>query len=218
MGAVSVMAAPGILHPCSRASLQSSAMRRVLHDGQIPRPLRVKAIRKSCPHSSQRARAKPYAKSAGAGAAQAGAEIVARQRELDLEVQRKLDEEKRRPEEGLRKHVSGEQALRLRGQDHLSDFPSEKFTIYAYCSRGHSAGVDREKVSNAEIQTLTSRPRCSECGGREISISIVYTGARELHHGKGAGSKARSDRLLWRSRLPAHPLHGLRRRNGSRTR
>jgi hypothetical protein len=45
-------------HP---ASLQSSAIRRVLHDGQMPRPLQLEAIRKSCPHSSRRARAKPYA-------------------------------------------------------------------------------------------------------------------------------------------------------------
>jgi len=36
-------------HPASRGistSLQSSAMRRVLHNGQIPRPLQLKAIRK----------------------------------------------------------------------------------------------------------------------------------------------------------------------------
>ena len=33
-------------------------MRRVLHEGHTPRPLQEKATRKSCPQSSQRARAK----------------------------------------------------------------------------------------------------------------------------------------------------------------
>ena len=66
---------------------------------------------------------------------------------------------------------------------HLNDFPPEKFTLYAYCSCGHSAAVDRDKLGNAEVQTLASRLRCSECGGREISISIVYTGAGEFRHG-----------------------------------
>ena len=37
-------------------------MRRVLHEGQTPRPLQEKATRKSCPQSSHRARAKPWAK------------------------------------------------------------------------------------------------------------------------------------------------------------
>lgn len=36
-----------------------SAMPRALQDGHTPRPLQEKAIRKSCPHSPQRARAKP---------------------------------------------------------------------------------------------------------------------------------------------------------------
>jgi len=39
-----------------------SAMRRVLQDGQTPRPLHENAIRKSWPQSPQRARAKPWAK------------------------------------------------------------------------------------------------------------------------------------------------------------
>jgi hypothetical protein len=39
-----------------------SPIRRVLHDGQTPRLLQEKAIRKSCPHSSQKARAKPWTK------------------------------------------------------------------------------------------------------------------------------------------------------------
>lgn len=34
-----------------------SAMRRVLNEGQTPRPLQEKATKKSCPQSSQRARA-----------------------------------------------------------------------------------------------------------------------------------------------------------------
>lgn len=33
-------------------------MRRVVHEGQTPRPLQEKATLKSCPQSSQRARAK----------------------------------------------------------------------------------------------------------------------------------------------------------------
>ena len=37
-------------------------MRRVLHEGYTPRPLQEKVTRKSCPHSSQRARAKPWEK------------------------------------------------------------------------------------------------------------------------------------------------------------
>jgi hypothetical protein len=36
-------------------------MRRVLHDGQTPRPLQEKATKKSSPQSSHRARAKPWA-------------------------------------------------------------------------------------------------------------------------------------------------------------
>jgi hypothetical protein len=39
-----------------------SAMRRVVHEGHTPLPLQEKATRKSCPQSSQRARAKPWAK------------------------------------------------------------------------------------------------------------------------------------------------------------
>jgi hypothetical protein len=39
-----------------------ATMRRVLHDGQMPRPLQEKAIRKSCPHSPRRALAKPWAR------------------------------------------------------------------------------------------------------------------------------------------------------------
>jgi hypothetical protein len=39
-------------------------MRRVLHEGQMPRPLREKATRKSWPHSGQRARAKPIGQDA----------------------------------------------------------------------------------------------------------------------------------------------------------
>ena len=39
-----------------------SAMRRVLLDGQTARPLQEKAIRKSWPQASQRARAKPWAR------------------------------------------------------------------------------------------------------------------------------------------------------------
>ena len=37
-------------------------MRRALHEGQSPRPLQEKAIRRSCPHSPHRARAKPWAR------------------------------------------------------------------------------------------------------------------------------------------------------------
>jgi hypothetical protein len=37
-------------------------MRRVLHDGQTPRPLQEKATKKSSPQSSQRTRAKPWAR------------------------------------------------------------------------------------------------------------------------------------------------------------
>ena len=40
-------------------------MRRVLHDGHTPRPLQEKAIRKSCPHCSQRARGVPARVAAG---------------------------------------------------------------------------------------------------------------------------------------------------------
>lgn len=42
----------------------ASAIRRVLHEGQTPRPLQEKATRKSSPQSSQRTRAKPWANSA----------------------------------------------------------------------------------------------------------------------------------------------------------
>jgi hypothetical protein len=65
---------------------------------------------------------------------------------------------------------------------HLNDFPPEKSTIYAYCPCGQSAAVDRDKLGNAEIQTPASWLGCSECGGRAISSSIVYTGAGEFHH------------------------------------
>jgi hypothetical protein len=37
-------------------------MRRAAHEGQTPRPLQKKATKKSCPQSSLRARAKPWAK------------------------------------------------------------------------------------------------------------------------------------------------------------
>ena len=40
----------------------ASAIRRVLHEGQTPRPLQKKATRKSSPQSSHRPRAKPWAK------------------------------------------------------------------------------------------------------------------------------------------------------------
>jgi len=94
---------------------------------------------------------------------------------------------------------------------HLNDCPPEKFTIYAYRSCGHSAAVDRKKGGNAEIETLASRLPRSKCGGREISISIVYTGAREFHHSWAAGREVRRDLLLWQAgRISAHLLHGLR--------
>jgi hypothetical protein len=45
--------------PWSIKCVAVSAIRRVLHEGQTPRPLQKKATRKSCLHWPQRARAKP---------------------------------------------------------------------------------------------------------------------------------------------------------------
>jgi hypothetical protein len=46
----------------SRRCAAASAMRRVLHEGQTPRPLQEKATKKSAPQLSQRTRAKPWAR------------------------------------------------------------------------------------------------------------------------------------------------------------
>jgi len=89
---------------------------------------------------------------------------------------------------------------------HLNDAPPEEFTIYAYCPCGHSAGLE---VGNAEIRSLASRPRCSECGGREISISIVYTGAGEFHHGKTARRGCARTCCFGRQGISTHPRDGL---------
>ncbi len=69
----------------------------------------------------------------------------------------------------------------------VDDFDAAKFTIYAYCGAcGHSAAVDPEKVGpDVEVRTLPARLRCTECGSRDCSIRIVYTGAGEFEYWEG---------------------------------
>jgi hypothetical protein len=67
--------------------------------------------------------------------------------------------------------------------NHLSDFPSPDFTIRLFCdSCGHQAGLDRDTVPETmTIQQLPHHLRCTECGKRECSIRIIYSGAGGLH-------------------------------------
>lgn len=63
--------------------------------------------------------------------------------------------------------------------NHLSDFPSPDFTIRLFCDAcGHQADPDRDKVpAGMTVQQLPQHLRCTECGGRECSTRIIYTGA-----------------------------------------
>ncbi len=69
----------------------------------------------------------------------------------------------------------------------IGDFDPAEFTIYAYCGAcDHSAPVDAEMVGqDVEVRTLPSRLRCAECGSRDCSIRIVYTGAGEFEYRDG---------------------------------
>ena len=69
----------------------------------------------------------------------------------------------------------------------LGDFDPAKFTIYAYRGAcGHSAPAGPETAGQeVEIRRLASRPRCGECGCRECSIRIVYTGPGEFEYREG---------------------------------
>ena len=66
----------------------------------------------------------------------------------------------------------------------VGDFDPAKFTIYAYCGAcGYSAAVDPEKVGrDVEVRTLPARLTCGECGSRDRSVSIVYTGTGEFEY------------------------------------
>ena len=69
----------------------------------------------------------------------------------------------------------------------VGDFDPAKYTIYAHCGAcGHNAGLDPEKVGrDVEVRMLSSRLRCAECGSRECSIRIVFTGAGAFEYREG---------------------------------
>ena len=68
----------------------------------------------------------------------------------------------------------------------FSDFPPDQFEILAFCEVcGHQAMVKRSPVlEDSIVQDLTNRLRCSECGSRECSIRIVFSGAGGYQYGR----------------------------------
>ena len=66
----------------------------------------------------------------------------------------------------------------------LSDFPPDQFTISLFCDAcDHQADLDREKVPDGmTIQELRQHLRCTECGSRDCSLRIIYSGAGGFRH------------------------------------
>lgn len=61
----------------------------------------------------------------------------------------------------------------------LDDLHTESFSILVFCDGcGRQVILDRRKLpEGVTIQEPNRRLRCSGCGSRECSVSIVYTGA-----------------------------------------
>ena len=70
------------------------------------------------------------------------------------------------------------------------DFPADLFRLVAFCTRcGHSAAIDRHLIpARLPVQALPSRLRCTNCGVRQATIRIVYTGAGGFRYGVAASS------------------------------
>lgn len=66
----------------------------------------------------------------------------------------------------------------------LPDFPPDEFTIIVFCdSCDHRADLDRDNVpKDMTVQELRRHLRCSDCGSRECSLRITYTGAGGFRH------------------------------------
>ena len=66
----------------------------------------------------------------------------------------------------------------------LSDFPAAEFTIRLFCDAcGHQANLNRDSVpASTPISDLTQRLQCTNCGSRESSIRIIFTGAGGFRH------------------------------------
>jgi len=66
----------------------------------------------------------------------------------------------------------------------LSDFPPDQFTISLFCeSCDHRADLDREKVPDGmTVQELRQHLRCTDCGSRDCSLRIIYSGAGGFRH------------------------------------
>lgn len=68
--------------------------------------------------------------------------------------------------------------------NYLADFPPDKFGIFAYCNCGRQAKVDTSRLPQSlPMDTLHRKLRCQACGGREISMRIVWTAAGGYAHG-----------------------------------
>ena len=62
----------------------------------------------------------------------------------------------------------------------LNDFNPTKFTIFGFCANcDHNAPIPRHN-EEIEIPTLIERLSCGQCGSKDCSIRIVYTGAGEF--------------------------------------
>ena len=70
------------------------------------------------------------------------------------------------------------------GGNDLSDFPPDQFAIVVFCdSCDHRADLDRKKVPvGMAIQELRQHLKCTECGSRECSLRIMYSGAGGFRH------------------------------------
>ena len=65
----------------------------------------------------------------------------------------------------------------------LSDFPADRFAIYAVCARGHIATVDTSRLpGDMPIPVLRQSLRCEACGERASGIRIICTAAGGFAH------------------------------------
>jgi len=70
------------------------------------------------------------------------------------------------------------------GGNRLSDFPPDEFTIVVFCdSCDHSSDLNREKVPESmTTPEIRQHLRCSECGSRECSLRMIYSGVGGFRH------------------------------------
>ena len=60
----------------------------------------------------------------------------------------------------------------------LSNFPADRFAIYAVCNCGHMAAVDTSRLPGSlTIPALRQSLRCGACGERATGIRIIWTAA-----------------------------------------